>query len=417
MMGDVAKQRTVEHAPPRPPAPSAADHSRSESVWVRTIVGWHIAFWLMLAVVAASLLTADGVTARQVLGSLAALGAVGLAYAWLTRTPGHERVRRNGYVYLTVLCAAVLTLLALNPGVAFFLFLAYPQVWFLADRLVDGIAWSVVLSTCALAGFGLRFGFSAEVMQDIAPDMAVSLAVSLVLGIWISRVIDQSEQRADLIAELERTRTELGQAQHAAGVVAERERMARDIHDTLAQGFTSVIALAQAERARLAAGGDDAPRLALLEETARENLGEARALVAAFAPVDLQGSGLVDALRRLSDRFTAETGVPVRLELPPGPSDGELGTAEAVVLLRVAQEALSNVRRHAGAAQVTLRLRRQGDGTGVEVADDGAGFDVDAVAGSSFGLSGMRSRVEEVGGLLAVSSRPGGGTRVTVSLP
>jgi signal transduction histidine kinase len=200
-------------------------------------------------------------------------------------------------------------------------------------------------------------------------------------------------------------------------VVAERERMARDIHDTLAQGFTSVIALAQAERARLAAGGDDAPRLALLEETARENLGEARALVAAFAPVDLQGSGLVDALRRLSDRFTAETGVPVRLELPPGPSDGELGTAEAVVLLRVAQEALSNVRRHAGAAQVTLRLRRQGDGTGVEVADDGAGFDVDAVAGSSFGLSGMRSRVEEVGGLLAVSSRPGGGTRVTVSLP
>jgi len=399
---------------------ASMDRPHPDSVWVRTVVGWNVAFWLMIAIATVSVLIGDEASPRERLTSLGALCVVGLAYAWLTYRPGRERMRRNAFAYLTVLCVGVATLIATDPGVAFFLFLAYPQVWYLSERLSDGIAWSVVLSASALVGFGLQYGFSAAVMRDIAPEMTVSLLFSLMLGIWISRVIDQSQQRADLIAELERTRAELGEAQHAAGVVAERERLAREIHDTLAQGFTSVIALAQAERARLAARDDDAPRLVTLEQTARENLSEARALVAAFSPLDLHGTGLVDALHRLAQRFSAETGVPVTLDLPDHLTARELGTSSAVVLLRVAQEALSNVRQHAGASHVTLRLAAQHpDGIGVEVVDDGDGFSVHELPSGSrtYGLAGMRHRVEEVGGRLDVVSRLGAGTRVTASVP
>jgi len=400
---------------------ASMDRPHPDSVWVRTVVGWNIAFWLMVAIAVTAILVADGVARRDRTISLAMLAVLGLAYGWLTHRPGRERVRRNAFVYLALLCLTVALLIGSAPGIPFFLFIAYPQVWYLSERRADGVAWTVVLTFSAIAGFGLQEGFSGAVMLDVAPELGVSLLFSLMLGIWISRVIDQSQQRADLIAELERTRAELGAAEHAAGVVAERERMAREIHDTLAQGFTSVIALVQAERARLAATGDDAPRLAAVEDTARENLAEARALVAAFAPVDLEGSGLPDALRRLATRFAAETGVQVALDLPPDPSVRELDTGTAVVLLRVAQEALANVRQHAGAGNVTLRLQTpRGEGIEVEVVDDGAGFDLDGRGdddAGGYGLSGMRSRVEEVGGHLAVDSRPGAGTRVTASLP
>lgn len=402
-------------------ARASMDRPHPESVWVRTVVGWHIAFWLMIAIAVTSILVADGVARRDRTLSLAALAVLGLAYGWLTHRPGRDRVRRNAFLYLALLCVTVATLMASSPGTSFFLFIAYPQVWYLSERRADGAGWTVVLTFSAIAGFGLQEGFSRDVMRDIAPQLGVSLLFSLMLGLWISRVIDQSQQRADLIAELERSRAELGAAQHAAGVVAERERMAREIHDTLAQGFTSVIALVQAERARLAAADDDAPRLAAVEDTARENLAEARALVAAFAPVDLHDSGLPDALRRLATRFAAETGVQVALDLPPDPSVRALDTGAAVVLLRVAQEALANVRQHAGAGHVTLRLQTpRGDGIEVEVVDDGSGFDLDGRGdgdAGGYGLSGMRSRVEEVGGQLAVDSRPGAGTRVTASLP
>lgn len=303
--------------PPQSPGRASPPRAHPESVWVRTVVGWNLAFWLMVAIAAAAVLLADDAPRRDATGSLAALAVVGATYAWLTRRPGHERVPRNAAIYLAVLTMTVLVLTALKPGVPFFLFIAYPQVWYLSGRVTVGAAWATAITGAAVAGFGLRYGYSPEVMREVLPQMAVSLLFSLLLGIWISRVIDQSQERADLIGELERARARLDEAQHAAGVVSERERMAREIHDTLAQGFTSVIALAQVERARLAAGGDPAPRLAMLEETARENLAEARALVAAFSPLDLQGSGLVEALDGSLSGSPPRPGSPSGSTCPP----------------------------------------------------------------------------------------------------
>jgi len=196
----------------------------------------------------------------------------------------------------------------------------------------------------------------------------------------------------------------------AHGALAERERMAREIHDTLAQGFTSLLMLIQAVEAELHDDPAQARRhLALMDETARQNLAEARALVAGGTPADLADASLPDALRRLAARHDAALAVtgPVRA-LPAAPE---------VVALRSCQEALANARKHAGSsATVSLTLAYADETLTVSVRDDGCGFEPDAVSGG-YGLAGLRTRAAEAGGTALVRSAPGGGTTVTVRLP
>ena len=203
-------------------------------------------------------------------------------------------------------------------------------------------------------------------------------------------------------------------------MLAERERLAREVHDTLAQGYTSIVVLSQTAAAQVDTDPAAArERLALIEEVARDNLGEARAMVAAFAPVALEDSTLVEALERLADRFGRETGLAVRLDTAALTGEVALRRDEEVVLLRGAQEALTNVRRHADARSVVVRLSVTGEGdrrqVSVHVEDDGVGFDPTSVQGT--GLEGLRGRVAQVGGAVDVASSPGEGTRVTLRVP
>jgi DNA-binding NarL/FixJ family response regulator/signal transduction histidine kinase len=303
--------------------------------------------------------------------------------------------------------------------------------------LAYSLCFAVLLAVAASTGILAHSGWSQQALRDLAPQLGLSLAFSLLLGVWISRIIDQSRDRGQLITELGATRDELAAAQRAQGALAERERMAREIHDTLAQGFTSIVMLAQAATARLPRDPDGAAeRLATIEDVARDNLAEARALVAALAPVDLDGATLADAVRRTAARFARESGIEVSvdvsldvpLDVPVELADGDpargpaaagaLGRAQQVVVLRAVQEALANVRRHARAAHVMLRLRRDGDQTRLEVVDDGTGFSPEiACAGGGFGLDGMRGRVAAIGGELDVVSAPGAGTPLVVRVP
>jgi signal transduction histidine kinase len=253
---------------------------------------------------------------------------------------------------------------------------------------------------------------------DIAGQMTIALVFAIVLGLWITQVAEQSEERAELLDRLREAQAALADQNHAAGVAAERERFAQEIHDTLAQGFTSVVMLAQTAAADLDRGDPDAARqrVELVERTARDNLAEARALVAAFTPVALDGATLGQALARLADRFHAETGVTVDLRVadPAGPLPA-LPREVEVVLLRAAQESLANVRRHAHASRVLLRLDGR-DGTAeLEVLDDGQGLAPGTTEG--IGLRGMRERVAAEGGDVVVAAEPGGGTRVRVRVP
>lgn len=247
-----------------------------------------------------------------------------------------------------------------------------------------------------------------------AIQVGLTLPLSLLLGTYITRIIDQSAERAETIDELERTRAELATVSHDAGVLAERQRLSREIHDTLAQGFTSVLMLIQA--AESAVDTDPAAvrrHLALARDTARQNLAEARLLVAALSPVDLQAP-LSEAVRRLVDRLGQELGVSATMRVDGAPRP--LPANHDVVLLRTAQEALANVRKHAGARRVTVTLGYGEAGTMLTVADDGRGFDRDARP-DGFGLTGMRARAADVGGVLDVDSRAGGGTTVRLKLP
>jgi signal transduction histidine kinase len=388
--------------------------SNGQDVWVRTIIGWHAAFWLMLSVVALVLLTQPDVTATRTSVALALLAVLGVAYAVLGAPAARSRSVPRSRAYLAILVSVVAGLVALDANVSFLLFLAFPQVWFFSNRPRDGVVGTVLLTAAVAVAFVAAVGTSADAVSAFALSMGVSLVFSLLMGLWIGGVITQSTRRADLIRELETTRAELAEAHHAQGVMAERERFAREIHDTLAQGFTSVVMLAQAARARLRTDSEPvAAQLDAIERTARENLAEARAVVAAFSPVALDGTDLAGALRRLAARFSAETGVAVDVEL--GSAGIGLPRDREVVLLRAAQEALANVRRHADAGAVSIRLRVAEGTAQVEVSDDGSGFDPDAARG--FGLSGMKDRVQDVGGDMDVETGPGRGTRIRVRVP
>lgn len=318
---------------------------------------------------------------------------------------------RAGLVYLLVAITVTGAGCALDPFLTLLLFLVYPQVWLLSPNVRRGVLLTGLLTGATLVGFGVHYSFSYEVMRDVVPQMLVSTAFSTALGIWISRVVDQSRERAELLVALEQAREALAQAHRAQGVASERERVAREVHDTLAQGFTSVVVLAQTA----AAVADDPARtreqLAAIEDVARENLAEARALVAAFAPPALATSTLTSAVARLVERVRRETGLRVDLQVE-GPLDA-LDREQEVVLLRSVQEALTNVRRHAQARTVVVRLLADASGARAEVRDDGVGLA--APAGS--GLAGMRGRVRDAGGSLDVVTAPGQGTTIRVQLP
>ena len=380
------------------------------SWWVRSVPGWHAAFGLFVVIAALVLLIGDD---AHRLRAAVAVGVVALTYVLLG--PRAARVRdRRSRIYLAVLVVGLTVALTGAPTLSFLLFVAFPQTWFLTGSRREGTLWTVAVALAGLTGMTVGYGDSARTV-DIAVSMLVSTAFTCVLGIWIWQVVSQSEERAALITELENTRMELAAAHHAAGVAAERARLAADIHDTLAQGFTGIVLLAQSAAAT-APPGPTRAQLELIEGSARAGLAEARTLVAAMSPVDLEGTTLAEALRRLAERVSRESGVAVDVVVAEDLRG--LSAGRQVVLLRAAQEALGNVRKHAGARRVQVRLV-SADGTAtLEVHDDGVGItEQDVVAATGFGLAGMRRRVEEAGGVFEVVGEPGGGTRLLVAVP
>jgi signal transduction histidine kinase len=305
----------------------------------------HLVFVVLVAAAVADTLVGGAGGSPVVL--LGALATLALAYLVLGAPGLTRRDRTRSIAYLTVLVAVVAVLAWEEPELLFLLFLAFPQVWFLARTVRGGLLWTGALGIAGLFGPLVHWTRGTEPLSGPGETL-VGVALSVTMGIWVTRVLEQSRQRAGLIRELERTRAELAAAHREQGIVAERERLAREVHDTLAQGYTSIVVLAQTATAQLAADpGGAAERLGLIEEVARENLAEARAMVAAFAPVALESATLVEALQRLAERFGRETGVATRLDTTALGEGSAPARSQEIVLLRGAQEALTNVRRHA----------------------------------------------------------------------
>jgi signal transduction histidine kinase len=382
--------------------------------WERSAAIWHVVFLLGLGTATVAAYNQHGLTSARGIASFATIGTLAVWYAATGARSLHRDSARLGHLYVAGMLPLFGVLVVLDDSMGYLLFFAIPQVYIFVHR--------IVIASLCVAGLFTALGVTlAARHEEIRADpwsvvfpLGISMTISLIMGTWISGIIDQSTKRAGLIAELERTRAELAAERHDAGMYAERARLAAEIHDTLAQGFTSILMLTQAAETTLRRDPDATQEaLTLIEGTARENLAEARSLVAALAPAALDGTTLPEALRRLAGRHERETKTGAQLAVHGTPvPDAETD----VVLLRAAQETLTNVRRHAAASLVELTLGYGPDGVTLVVRDDGVGFDPSA-GGGGYGLSGMRHRVEQSGGTVKVSSEPGSGTTVEVTLP
>ena len=209
----------------------------------------------------------------------------------------------------------------------------------------------------------------------------------------------------------------------ALAITEERERIAREMHDSLAQVLGYVNTKAQAAQALLQNGQSDraSAQLGQLAETAREAYADVREDILGLRASPVDDRGFLAALGDYLARWQEQSGVEVQLITdPPAGFAAPLSPSAEVQLLRIIQEALANVRKHANARQATIRLSQRTDDVEAVVADDGSGFDPAALGRSTsphFGLATMRERAEAVGGDFDVRSHPGGGTRVMVRVP
>ncbi|SPL95944.1 two-component system sensor kinase [[Actinomadura] parvosata subsp. kistnae] len=254
---------------------------------------------------------------------------------------------------------------------------------------------------------------------ELLASFVVGVLVTSMAGLVFQTVTEQNERLKQTTARLAALAEENAELQaqlltqaREAGVLGERQRMAREIHDTIAQGLTAI--LTQLEALGDVPGAGE--RLATVRGLARESLSEARRSVRALRPVPLEESPeLAAALTGVAERWSRVAGVPAAVSVTGAARP--LHPEVEDTLLRVAQEALANVARHARAGRVVLTLSYMDDVVALDVRDDGAGFVHEPGRTSGFGLVGMRQRVTRLAGRLEIETAPGQGTGISATVP
>ena len=380
---------------------------------MKKLLWWHVALLVTVGVITA-LLFAESASITQLIGAICSEALLVVGWFALGRLADCA-----GGWYSVALIAVVVVACGVGTGFAPLLAtlqcVAYPLVWFFSGSLRRALVSNISLVAAVGVGFLFSLGTAPAALEQTAVTCAISLGLSLGLGLWFSRVYDTIEERQRLIDQLQSAQDQLASLSRVAGAADERERLAREIHDTIAQDLTGLVLTAQRGLRELNAGNSAAAekQLHVLEENARHALTETRALVASGAAVGVDGGGLALSLRRLGERFERETGILVTVdadEVAALDRDGE------VVLLRCAQEALANVRKHTSASAAALTLTVRDGEVDLRIADDGSGFDPKS-SGGGFGLTGLRERLALVRGTLAVTTTAGGGTTLIATLP
>ncbi|MBD0023119.1 sensor histidine kinase [Gordonia pseudamarae] len=333
------------------------------------------------------------------------LTGAGAARALRTKIP--RRGFAVGWAAALTLLWAVLTWL--SPEGAYLVF----PLFFLYLHVLPGprgVAAIVVTTAFAIFALGLHLGFS--VGGVIGP--LIGAGVALLIGLAYRALTREAEERERLLTELIHTRQQLADTEREQGALAERARLARDIHDTVAQGLSSIQMLLRAAERDTPEPG--AGYLRTAREAAADSLVDTRQIIRELTPARLD-DGLAAALRRLGQEQSDRASVPIEVTA----EDLALPMGTQTALLRIAQGALSNAIRHANATRITIALAAD-DAVSLVVRDDGHGFDVStAVADSpeagSFGLHAIRERVEQLDGTLTITSAPGHGSEVTARLP
>ena len=355
--------------------------------------------------------------------AIAVVAAVWI-YVGYTRLPRPRRDHQGRLLVFWIGVVLLASILMIREPLFFIFMIAgffYASVLRPFAVAVAAIAVTSILVNSLIAGLpqsasAWTFWFVIIVVQTVV------LSAGTFFG---ERVAEQNEMRRETVAQLERALAEnaglqaqlLAQAREA-GVLEERQRMAGEIHDTIAQSLTGVITQLEAARHVQDRPAEHDRHLANAERLARESLSEARRSVEGSLPAPLEAATLPDALREVAREWSERTSVPAEVTITG--DEMTLDPEIQVTLLRTAQEALTNVAKHAHAGRARLTLSYMGDVVALDVRDDGVGFEVDRPAaspGAGFGLHGMRQRVARVAGSLVIESEPGRGTAISARVP
>lgn len=387
-------------------------HTALTPVFVGLRTGLHVLFAALavLVIVRAVISPTESSVAAIVL-ALVMMATYGIGAVKTRTTRLRGRVQR--LLWLAALTLEWVILLWLTPEAAYLVF----PLFFLYLHLLGpwwGAAAIVLATGTAICALGIHSGWSLGGV--IGP--LVGAGVALLIGLGYQALACEAEQRETLMRELVATRGQLAATEHESGVLAERARLAREIHDTVAQGLSSIqMLLYAAEKADPERPGAEHIRLA--RDTAASNLADARRFIRELTPPDLDDRGLGGALRRLADSQWAPQGLHVNVRV----SDTlELPMHVQTALLRIAQGAIANVIQHADATTVTITLDADHERLQFTIADDGKGFDPNMAAfeprgrSDSFGLQATRERAEQLGGSLTLDTHPGEGTQLTIEL-
>jgi signal transduction histidine kinase len=337
-------------------------------------------------------------------GALVAFAA--LYAAWGQRLLRQDCPRATGYLAASILVVAVGVYA--EPNLLIMQCLLFPLIWVLSSSIRHAIVLNVVAAPLFVLAYATGLGGSGHLWVEAFFIEGLSLGFSIVLGLWINNIADLGRQKTLLYDELAAAQDQLASLSRDAGAAAERERIARDIHDTIAQTMTGIVMLAQrgrreADDASVARGPAVAETFETIESMGREALDEARALVATLAKLPDSDATLEQALRRVAERFGRETSLRVDVEtdaLPPLPRELE------VMFLRCAQEGLANVRKHARASAAVVSLSVEDGFVELRVDDDGRGYPAEAETRSAAGPeNGAESRTETDAGINALSAR------------
>lgn len=290
-------------------------------------------------------------------------------------------------------------------------------------QAVVGLGVSALLAV----GFGLGLAWysTRRLTRPLAQLGAAAGRISANDLITPVRVPGAPGELSQLAAALEHMRLMLRHEREQArrlAILEERDRIGREMHDGLAQvlGFVNTKAQAAREYLRSEQPAAAARHLDELILAAREAYADAREAIAGLRVEGAAERPLADLLAEQIGRFERQSGVAAELQLAAGWADALLSPDARVQLLRIAQEALTNVRKHAAARRVTVSLALEGDEVVLCVSDDGRGFHLSRLLSpefSRFGLRTMRERAQAVGGVFRIESLPGHGTRLFVHLP
>ncbi|WIM67563.1 sensor histidine kinase [Corynebacterium breve] len=330
-------------------------------------------------------------------------------------------VEAGKILWVFILTAVWIMDLLVSPVSIYWVF----SLFFLYLRVMDD--WRGLVSIAFGLGVSILVQLPGKITLGGVMGPAVSAGVVIAIHYSYRTISRISAEREVLIQELVSTQDKLAHTERAAGVAQERQRLAHEIHDTVAQGLSSIqMLLNVAERDLKNTGLSDEQlaqplhRMELARESAADSLAETRAMIAALTPAQLTDHSLVEALERIAESFSESGGVDISVETDGEPQ--QLPMRVEAGLLRIAQGATGNVVKHAEATRARITLTFSSDEVRLDIVDNGKGFDPEALAEQPtglghIGLDAMRTRAEELGGELVVESTPGGPTALSVALP